>query len=166
MPIFGVEDKLQDLYEREGPGVSRLAYVLTRDGDAAQDVVQEAFARIARRMFTLRSDQHARSYLYRVAINLSHGRGRRLKRERQLSVAAATSTTHVPPLDIGERDEMWRALLELPARQRAALFLRYYQDESEAAAAETLGCSASALKSLVNRGLRNLRAILSEDTDE
>lgn len=49
-----------------------------------------------------------------------------------------------------EPDETWARVLSLPARQRAALFFRYYLDQSETTSAEALNCSTSALKSLVN----------------
>lgn len=151
-------DRLKDLYINEGAGASRLATFLTRDADAAQDVVQEAFVRIARHLFALRSPDHARAYLYRTVINVSHSRGRSLRRDRQATpIERAESEA---PVDVGERDELWNALRALPVRQRAALFLRYYLDESEAQAAETLDCSVSAMKSLVNRGLSALRAEL------
>ncbi|HEX2196343.1 MAG TPA: sigma-70 family RNA polymerase sigma factor [Actinomycetota bacterium] len=55
------------------------------------------------------------------------------------------------------RDEMWEALRKLPYRQRAALVLRYYEDLSERQTADALGCSVSAVKSLVTRGLQVLR---------
>ncbi len=74
-----------------------------------------------------------------------------------------------PPSDYSVssgNDEMWTALLHLPIRQRAALFLRYYQDLSEQEAADALNCSLSALKSLVNRGLRDLRTRRKEGLDD
>lgn len=68
--------------------------------------------------------------------------------------------------DIPQQDEMWRALLSLPLRQRTALFLRYYQDLSEVQAAEALQCSVGAIKSLVNRGLNELRQRYEGGSDD
>lgn len=48
-------------------------------------------------------------------------------------------------------------LQDLPHRQRAAIVLRYYEDLSEQAAADVLGCSVGALKQLVQRALGTLR---------
>jgi DNA-directed RNA polymerase specialized sigma24 family protein len=59
--------------------------------------------------------------------------------------------------DVGAREDLWRRVLELPPRQRAALVLRYYEDLSEHDAAQTLGCSVAAMKSLVARGTSALR---------
>jgi RNA polymerase sigma factor (sigma-70 family) len=112
--------------------------------------------RVGRRIFALREPQYSHAYLYRTVVNLCRGRARRLKIERRALQMLTRDQRYEGP-EVGDQDEMWRALLLLPVRQRAALFLRYYQDLSEAQAAEVLQCSVSALKSLVNRGLKELR---------
>jgi RNA polymerase sigma factor (sigma-70 family) len=149
-------DQLGSLYESHSHAATRLAYVLTGDADAAQDIAQEAFVRVGRRIFALREPQYSHAYLYRTVVNLCRGRARRLKIERRALQMLTRDQRYEGP-EVGDQDEMWRALLLLPVRQRAALFLRYYQDLSEAQAAEVLQCSVSALKSLVNRGLKELR---------
>jgi RNA polymerase sigma factor (sigma-70 family) len=54
-------------------------------------------------------------------------------------------------------DAMWRAIMKLPARQRAMVVLRYYEDLSEAQTAEVLGVSVGTVKSAVSRALGKLR---------
>ena len=161
----GRVDGLEALYQSHASDAVRLAYLLTGDASLAQDVAHEAFVRVGRKLFGLRNPEHARAYLYRTTVNLCHGRFRRQKAER-----AATERLRVPsvqqPPDVAERDELWQALLTLPVRQRSALFFRYYEDLSEAAAADALGCSISALKSLVNRGLKELRGRLEGERDD
>jgi RNA polymerase sigma factor (sigma-70 family) len=67
--------------------------------------------------------------------------------------------------DVGAREELWRAVLALPPRQRAAIVLRFYEDLSERETADALGCSTAAAKSLVARAMQTLRAqIESEST--
>lgn len=155
----GRVDGLEALYHRHASDAVRLAYLLTGDASLAQDVAHEAFVRVGRKLFGLRDPDHARAYLYRTTVNLCRGRFRKQKTER-----SALQRLHPAPLvqlpDVAERDELWTALLALPLRQRSALFFRYYEDLSEAGAADALGCSVSALKSLVNRGLKELRAQL------
>ena len=147
------DDRLGDLYRAHGPDALRLAYVLTGDHDVAEDITQDAFVRIGRKLFGLRDADHERAYLFRTVINLSRSRGRKLTRER----AAVAKLQPHRQISSPEPDETWGRLLSLPPRQRAALFFRYYLDQSEASAAEALNCSTSALKSLVNRGLKTLR---------
>lgn len=152
-------DRLGEVYEAHASDCLRLACVLTDDRETAEDITQDAFVRIGRKVLGLRDLDHSRAYLLRTVVNLCRGRGRRLAVERSaLARLRPMGLENLP--DLGERDEMWTALLALPQRQRAALFLRYYLDQSEAQAAETLGCSLSALKSLVTRGLKTLRASL------
>ncbi|HZA26359.1 MAG TPA: sigma-70 family RNA polymerase sigma factor [Actinomycetota bacterium] len=59
--------------------------------------------------------------------------------------------------DIAGRADLWAGLQQLPARQRAALVLRFYEDLSERESAEVLRCSVSAVKSLVARAMETLR---------
>lgn len=149
------DDRLEELYRAHASDAVRLAYLLTGDRGVAEDIGQEAFVRIARKVFGLRDLEHAKAYLFRTVLNLARGRGRKLTRER----TAYARMDHSPEAQRNEiADEgTWSVLLQLPIRQRTALFLRYYLDQSEAEAAETLDCSPSALKSLVNRGLNTLR---------
>jgi RNA polymerase sigma factor (sigma-70 family) len=62
-------------------------------------------------------------------------------------------------LQVEQRDELVRLLLRLPPGQRAAIVLRYWEDLSEAQAAEVLGCSASTVRSATSRGLHRLREL-------
>jgi RNA polymerase sigma factor (sigma-70 family) len=67
------------------------------------------------------------------------------------------------------RDELGRAVLQLPARMRAVIVLRYFEDLSEADTATALGMSVGSVKSQASRGLDRLRAVMAEqgdDTDE
>lgn len=147
------DDRLGELYRRHGSDALRLAYVLTGSREGAEDVTQDAFVRIGRKILGLKDPDHERAYLFRTVINLSRSRGRKLSRERA-AVARLELQAQIPQPG---PDETWSRLLSLPPRQRAALFFRFYLDQSEASSAEALNCSTSALKSLVNRGLKTLR---------
>jgi RNA polymerase sigma factor (sigma-70 family) len=60
---------------------------------------------------------------------------------------------------VDQRDELFRLLLQLPPGQRAAIVLRYWEDLSEAEAAQVLGCSPGTVKSAASRGLARLREL-------
>ena len=61
-----------------------------------------------------------------------------------------------------EADELFDALAALPSRQRAALVLRFYEDLSEADIAVALGCRPGTVKSLLHRGLAELRKVVEQ----
>ncbi|MGI8519841.1 MAG: RNA polymerase sigma factor [Actinomycetota bacterium] len=158
-------DRLAALYGLHARAAIRLAYLLTGDRDVAQDLAHDAFVRIGGKVLVLRDPDHARAYLFRTVTNLCRGRGRKLQRERRAIRMLQQPSSALSVFPSGN-DEIWTALLQLPIRQRAALFLRYYEDVSEQEAADALNCSLSALKSLVNRGLRDLRTRVKEERDE
>jgi RNA polymerase sigma-70 factor (sigma-E family) len=151
-------DRLEELYVRFAPGGIRLAYLMTGDRGVAEDLVQEAFVRFVGRLHSLRDPNAFEAYLRRTVINLSknHYRRRAVERadlERQASFPPQTHEER----DVSEYEAMRRALLELPARQRAAIVLRYYEDLPEAQIAEVLRCRPATVRSLISRGLAALR---------
>ena len=77
--------RLEDLYRRHAPEARRLAYLLTGDRAEADDVVQDAFVKLAGRLFALRSPDASGAYLRRVVVNtvLSRSRSRRRELARQ-----------------------------------------------------------------------------------
>jgi RNA polymerase sigma-70 factor (sigma-E family) len=155
---------MADLYARHVPAGLRLAYLLTGDRSQAEDLTHDAFVRCVGRFSHLRAHQAFDAYLRRAIVNLHTSRLRRLRLERRTieheGHRAGGLTASMP--DVAERDEVWRALASLPARQRAALVLRFYEDLSERDTASVLGCSLAAVKSLVARGSGALRDVLSQ----
>jgi RNA polymerase sigma-70 factor (sigma-E family) len=136
------------------------AYALTGDRGLAEDLLQTALLKTYRHWSQVRRSDRPESYVRRVMANqrISWWRRRRV----------AESGTAVPdragpvPYPVEERDELWRALHELPPRMRAVLVLRYFEDRSEAEIAGLLGCSAGTVKSQAARGLDRLRDVLTE----
>ena len=102
------------------------------------------------------------AYTRRVLVNLANRRWRR----RRLSLRSDhfgidwTSPTTDHSADSAERDRTLRALHRLPARRRAVVVLRYYDDMSEAAIASVMGISVGTVKSTLSRALEQLRADL------
>jgi RNA polymerase sigma-70 factor (sigma-E family) len=151
---------LEELYAAHAPDGIRLAFLLTGDRALAEDLVQDAFARLVGRLRNLRDPNAFGSYLHRTIVNLasSHFRHRRVERaylERRASAQPAIGNVN------DELDErMHNALLELPERQRAAIVLRFYEDLTDVQTAAVLRCSPGTVRSLVSRGMTTLREAL------
>src|SRR5918992_1457386 len=145
---------LGPLYEAHAPAAVRLAYRITGDRVLAEDLVQEAFVRLATRFPDLRDPSAFGAYLWTTVTNLARSHFRRLSLERRcLERAWSTPVTTDPE----SQSELWDAVLRLPPRQRAAIALRYYGDLSVGQAADVLGCPAGTVKSLASRGIARLR---------
>jgi len=149
---------LAELYRRHAPSGRRLAYLLTGDLALAEDLVQEAFARLVGRLVHLRDGAAFDAYLRRTIVNLSKNYFRRRSVERSyLAREAAFPSGTLKEPDVVAREGMRQALLALPARQRAAIVLRYYEDLPDQQIAEILRCRRGTVRSLVTRGVQTLR---------
>jgi len=151
---------LSELYVVHAPDGIRLAFLLTGDRALAEDLVQDAFARLVGRLQHLRARDAFAAYLRQTIVNLatSYFRHRRVERAYLERLAAAPSALTNDNDDLDEA--MHHVLLRLPPRQRAAIVLRFYEDLSDAQTAEILRCSAGNVRSLVSRGMATLREAL------
>ena len=162
------DSRLGELYVRHASDAVRLAYLLTGDRALAEDLVQDAFVKLAGRLVHLRDPGAFEAYLQRTVVNLgnSHFRRRKVERayiERERGQIGAR-TTAASDASIGERDALWRAMRGLSQRQRAAIVLRFYEDLPEQRVAELLRCRPGTVKSLVSRGLRTMRDEMRGET--
>ncbi|HET7483408.1 MAG TPA: SigE family RNA polymerase sigma factor [Actinomycetota bacterium] len=156
-----------DLYLQHAATAVRLAYLLTGDRALAEDLVQDAFVRLAGRLVHLRDPEAFDTYLRTTVVNLSRSHFRRKAVERgyleKAKGEAAMSHSSTPDRSIEIRDELWHALRRLSHRQRAAIVLRFYEDLPEAEVASILECAPGTVKSLVSRGLDKLRYEIGGD---
>jgi RNA polymerase sigma-70 factor (sigma-E family) len=163
--VEGGRGTLAELYLAHADRARRLAYLLTGDRAVAEDLVQDAFIRLAGRLAHLRDPGAFEAYLRRTVVNLSnsHFRHRRVERAH-LDRQGGDPDAGVEPVAAFEaRDALWAALGSLSDRQRAAIVLRYYEDLPDARIAEILGCRVGTVKSLVSRGLEALREEIHRD---
>lgn len=131
----------------------RLAYVLCRDADLAQDLVQNALVKVHPRWDRVDNPD---AYVRRAIVNdFLSWRRRRAATEVVTDRLPETARSAVGPED---RDAMWRLLAELPRQQRAVLALRYYDELDDEAIARLLGCSAATVRSHASKAIAALRA--------
>ena len=160
------DGRLAELYLRHAGEAIRLAYMLTGDRLLAEDLVQDAFVKLAGRLVHLRDPGAFDAYLRRTVVNLANSHFRRKRVERAyLSRTAGEQQVVWNAPDTDRRDELWQELQRLPARQRTAIVLRIYEDLPEQRVAEILGCRPGTVRSLLSRGLAELRIDARSDSD-
>ncbi|MBL7499962.1 SigE family RNA polymerase sigma factor [Frankia sp. CNm7] len=159
-----MDDDFTGFVRSRGPALGRTAYLLTGDAGRAEDLVQSALLAVWQRRGRVEPDRWE-AYTRRTMINLATSWWRRLS-STERTVATMPDQPGPPgPAATDTADDRVRlvtALRRLPARQRAAVVLRHYEDLSEAETAKLLGCSAGTVKSLTHHGLNRLRALLAE----
>lgn len=136
----------------------KFAFMLVHDIDVAQEIAQDAFARVWASKNTPSAEVEFRRYLYRTITNLA-----RNYRNRQMRAAILPVPTPSPinPLDAVDRragDAALRAAVRgLSLRERQAVYLRYYEDHSFAEAARIMGAPQVTVRVIVHRALGKLR---------
>lgn len=143
----------------------RMAYLLTGDTHAAEDLVQTALAKLYLAWGRARTADNLDAYTRRILINEHTSWWRRAWRRHETTVDTVPERAARRPdhgTEIDERDALWSMVLRLAPRQRAAVVLRYYEDLSEAQTAEVLGCSVGTVKSQTSRALATLRMSMSD----
>jgi RNA polymerase sigma-70 factor (sigma-E family) len=163
--MSGRDHEFEQFVAARSKALMRLAYLLTADNSAADDLLQTALIRAYVRWSRISSNPEA--YIRRVLVTAAIDEARRPFRRRETTTAEMPVTAS--PADgfatVEERIRLRAALADLPPRQRAAVVLRHWVDLDVARAAEILGCSEGTVRSQTARGLDKLRSALT-GTDE
>jgi RNA polymerase sigma-70 factor (sigma-E family) len=144
------------------PALVRLAAMLLDDSHAAEDVVQDAYIRVAARHHRLRDPNRALAYLRQTVVNLARNslRHQLVARRHAASNLPAAASAEEDAIDRFERQAVIRALRVLPRRHREVLVLRYCLQCSVEETAELLGLSAGSVKAYASRGVSQLKALI------
>ena len=139
-----------------------LTRLFVDDRTAAEDLVQEAFIRLARNAHRIRDEERAAAYLRSIVINLARDHNRRglVSFRHRLPAAPDAPSAEEHATETEGRQEVVEALRALPKRQRDCVALRYYLDLSIPDIAETLGISTNSVKTHLQRGLRSMAQTL------
>lgn len=136
------------------PRLLRTAYLLTRDAALAEDLLQTALVKAWSAWE--RIDGPPEPYVRRIVATTFATSWRRRWRG-ELASDEVPEPPPGPAAATDDRHDLWVALGRLPRRQRAVVVLRYFDDLTEAATAEALGCSVGTVKSQTSKAMAHLR---------
>jgi RNA polymerase sigma-70 factor (sigma-E family) len=158
-----VEEEFREFVAARSPALLRTAYLLTGDWATAEDLLQTALTKIFLAWKRLGEIEAVEPYARRVLVNTSISWWRRRWHgERPTEILPERAAPDRVDEQL-ERDALWRHVKALPARQRAVLVLRFYEDLSEAQTAATLNISTGTVKSQTSRALHTLRQRLGDE---
>jgi RNA polymerase sigma-70 factor (ECF subfamily) len=147
-----------DFFRREFERLVRTAYLVLHDQQAAEDVAQDAFGQLYRNWPKVSGYDNPQAWVRRVAIRMAV---RTANREKTRSFL---TREQLPRLQPPERDlDLATALRALPAQQRAAIALHYYEDQSAEEVGALLGCSASTVRTHLARARTRLAELLADE---
>jgi RNA polymerase sigma-70 factor (sigma-E family) len=146
-----------------GAALSRTAFFLAGDRHLAEDLVQTALAETYVRWGSISDPANAEAYTRRVLVSANAAWWRRRSASELPMHTAPDAAGPDDTAAVAERAPLVDALRRLPAKQRAAVVLRFYDDLSEADTARALGCSVGSVKRHTSRGLDRLRRLVDGD---
>lgn len=156
--VTGEDDTANDgfeaFYRDHRAAAVRLAWLLTHDAAASEDVVQDAFTAVYRRFDSI--DAPA-AYLRRAVVNRVHELARtdgRRRRRDELSVAGTASATDGPSGGLAD------AVATLPLDERTVIVLRYWADLDHREIAAAMGIRPGTARSLLSRATSRLREVI------
>ena len=154
-----------ELYSTHYRALVRLATLLVRDVQTAEEVVQDSFIAMHGGWQRLGDAEKAVAYLRQAVVNRSRSvlRHRTLADKNLQKAPPDVPSAELGALELLERSAVAAALRKLPVRQREAIVLQYYADLSEAEAATAMRISLGAVKSHTARGMSAPRAALEQE---
>jgi RNA polymerase sigma-70 factor (ECF subfamily) len=160
----GSRPTIEEIYREHAPRFRRVARAIVHDAEAAEDVVQEAFAKALVRRTSFRGSGDPAAWLWRIVVNaaLSRQRRRRLE-ELMLEGGRLAPETGVEPAALDDR--LREHVARLPKRQKLALFLHYYADLDYQTIGRVLGVEPGTVGKLLHDARTNLRRALEGGSD-
>ncbi|MBV1849221.1 SigE family RNA polymerase sigma factor [Catellatospora tritici] len=158
-----MEEEFRDFVTARSAALLRTAYLLAGDWSTAEDLLQTALTKTYLAWKRLGQIEAVEPYARRVLVNTATSWWRRRwhgERPTEFLPERAAPDNLEEQLD---RDVLWKHVKALPARQRAVLVLRFYEDMSEAQTAAMLQISPGTVKSQTSRALGTLRQKLAAE---
>ena len=157
------EAELREFVSARGPALSRAAFLLTGDHQTAEDLVQDSLAKLWT-TWSRRAVESPDAYVRRVMVNASISKWRK---RRPIQIVAEPDSLALAVPDgseaSAEHDRAWKALGQLPPRQRAILVLRFYEGLDEAEICQALSISPGTVRSQTYEARQTLRHVMSAD---
>lgn len=158
-----MEEEFREFVAARSAALLRTAYLLAGDWATAEDLLQIALTKTYLAWKRLGEIEAVEPYARRVLVNTATSWWRRRWHgERPTEILPERAAPDQIDEQL-ERDALWRHVKALPARQRAVLVLRFYEDLTEAQTAALLDISTGTVKSQTSRALNTLRQRLGAE---
>lgn len=158
---MSIDEDFAEFVDARWSSLYRLAYLLAGSPSGAEDLLQTTLEKAYMSWSRIGRMEYAEAYVRRMlATTMVSSRRRAWLGERPWGELPEVpeESAELPVLD---RSLLWPLVCALPARQRAVIVLRYYEDLTEAQIADVLGCAPGTVKSQASAAIAAIRRALS-----
>lgn len=156
--LLRTDEEIMDIYNRQVDTVYRVCFSFMKTRTDTEDMVQETFLRLMSSGTEFQSEKHEKAWLIVTASNLCKDALRRAWRKH-------TSIDDLPeiPQDGPKWNPVLEAILALPADQKTAVYMYYYEGYSSAEIAKAMRCRQGTIRSRLSRARQALKKDLGGD---
>jgi RNA polymerase sigma-70 factor, ECF subfamily len=164
LAIGGDERSFSHLIEKYYQFVYALSFKWCRIKEDAEEITQEVFMKLSRKLVTFNHASSFRTWLYRITINTAKDYSRKNCTKRTFESAFAEEQSNEnagASLELTEANLVYDALDKLPAKQKASMMLVFAEGLSHKEAAEILDCSETTVSWRIHQGRKKLNKIFT-----
>lgn len=165
----GDDSAFQHLMDAHQEAVFRLAYLMLRHEEDAQDTAQETFFRAYKNLYRLDTSRPLRPYLLRIAANLCKNQRRDFGRYWRTMLSLAGQKSDFPTsvenilIQEAEVEAVLAAVQQLRGSEQEIIYLRYFLSLSIEETAQVLNIRPGTVKSRLNRALKQLTRVIYQN---
>jgi RNA polymerase sigma-70 factor (ECF subfamily) len=156
----------EELYRRHYRRVYSLCFRLTYSASDAEDLTQNVFIQLFRKLNTFRGASSFTTWLHRLTVNevLMHFRKTTVRRER--TTEDDTTPTQIVRMSVVDRIALDEAIRQLSPGYRAVLILHDVEGYEHEEIGKILGCAVGTSKSQLHKARMKLRRLLKQKSDK
>ncbi len=169
----GSMEAFEELYRRHSRRVYSLCLRMTANVEKAEDLAQDVFVHLFRKIGSFRGQSAFTTWLHRVTVNqvLMHFRKRSVKTEKttedgETPVQIETGTSDPNAMPIIDRIALDKAIAQLPPGYKSVFVLHDIEGHEHTEVAKILGCSVGTSKSQLHKARMKLRGLLTQQNSQ
>lgn len=156
--------EFEKIYERYKTMLYRIAFTYLKNNQDVQDVLQEVFLKRFYQAPPFQDEEHEKYWMIRITINLSKNLLRSFWRKNVGTLDELMESEDVLRIDFSESEtDLFRQVMTLPDKQKAVIYLHYYEGYRCKEIAEILNCKESSVKMKLKKGREILKNQLEQE---
>lgn len=149
-----IKNDIREMVIKHSNMLYKICIVILCNEQDAQDAIQDTFCRYLEKKPVFRDEEHEKAWLIRVTTNICHDMIRFRIRHPKISIEELENNSVTL-----EQKEILKELLELPVKQKTAIYLHYIEGYHIKEIADIMGMTEGAVKMQLQRGRKQMRFI-------
>ena len=154
--------EFSNVYNKYKTLLYRIAFTYLKNNEDVEDILQEVFLKRFCQEMKFESEEHERHWMIRVTVNMAKNHLKTFWNRNKMSIDDLLESSEVLQWQLNEEEkELFSEIMNLPNKQRIAIYLHYFEGYSCKEIGDILNCKESAVKMRLQKGRTLLKISLS-----